>query len=95
MSVPKLITMAKIEASVLKSKFRGCLLGALIGDCTGAPFEGDTITHGDKLVIQRYYDKLEDPTFTGKLRKSIKYRVCEVSLDFSNNVLILFLTSFI
>ncbi|CAG9859282.1 unnamed protein product [Phyllotreta striolata] len=64
MSTPKLITMAKMEASVLKNKFRGCLLGSLIGDCTGAPFEGDTISHGDRLVIQRYYDKLEDPTFT-------------------------------
>lgn len=69
MSVLKSVTMAaRLEASVLKSKFKGCLLGALIGDCTGSPYEGDTITHGDKLIIQRYYDKLEDPSFTAPFK---------------------------
>ena len=24
----------------MKDKFRGCLVGALLGDCLGAPFEG-------------------------------------------------------
>lgn len=33
--------MASLEfsGSVLKSKFRGCLIGALVGDCLGIPFE--------------------------------------------------------
>lgn len=33
--------MASLEfsKSVLKSKFRGCLIGALAGDCLGIPFE--------------------------------------------------------
>lgn len=44
-----------------KSRFRGCLLGALVGDCLGAPFEGDTISAGDKLVIRDYLNKLENP----------------------------------
>lgn len=33
--------MASLEFSnsVLKSKFRGCMIGALVGDCLGIPFE--------------------------------------------------------
>lgn len=33
--------MASLEfsSSVLKSKFRGCMIGALVGDCLGIPFE--------------------------------------------------------
>lgn len=33
--------MASLEFSstVLKSKFRGCIIGALVGDCLGTPFE--------------------------------------------------------
>lgn len=57
--------MAKIDNLLLKSKFRGCLLGALIGDCLGAPFEGDTITMGGKIVLQKYWDKLDGPYFNG------------------------------
>ncbi|VEN63753.1 unnamed protein product [Callosobruchus maculatus] len=56
-------SLAVMESALLKSKFRGCLLGSVIGDCTGAPYEGDTITSGDKIVIQRYFDKLEDAEF--------------------------------
>ncbi|KAG5896276.1 hypothetical protein JTB14_033573 [Gonioctena quinquepunctata] len=55
--------MATLESPILKSKFRGCLLGSLVGDCSGAPYEGDTITSGDKIIIQRYFDKLEEPEF--------------------------------
>lgn len=59
----KNLTMATLENSLIKSKFRGCLLGSLIGDCVGAPFEGDIVTSGDKIVIQRYFEKLQDPSF--------------------------------
>lgn len=61
----KNLTMATLENSLIKSKFRGCLLGSLIGDCVGAPFEGDIVTSGDKIVIQRYFEKLQDPSFKG------------------------------
>lgn len=52
--------MAKIDSVLLRSKFRGCLLGGLLGDCLGAPFEGDPFTPGAKIVAQRYFDKLEE-----------------------------------
>lgn len=52
--------------NVLKSKFRGCLMGCLLGDCLGAPFEGDAWSAGAKLVVQNYFDKLSGPYFQGK-----------------------------
>lgn len=42
----------------LQKRFRGCLLGGLTGDCLGAPFEGDTMTPGSRLVLHNYMDKL-------------------------------------
>lgn len=57
--------MAKIDNTLLKSKFRGCLLGALLGDCLGSPFEGDQFTAGTKGVLQKNIDKLEGPSFKG------------------------------
>ena len=37
--------MSKLMQSSLqmKDKFRGCLVGALLGDCLGAPFEGQSL----------------------------------------------------
>ncbi|XP_019754450.1 ADP-ribosylhydrolase ARH3 isoform X1 [Dendroctonus ponderosae] len=55
--------------SPTQSKFRGCLLGSLMGDCLGAPYEGQEITSGDKIIIQRYFDKMEDPSFKGPFKK--------------------------
>ncbi|XP_071871330.1 ADP-ribosylhydrolase ARH3 [Bombus fervidus] len=56
--------MAKMDLSLLKSKFRGTMLGALIGDCTGSPYDsGDQLTNGMKLVLQKSFDKLEGPPF--------------------------------
>ena len=60
--------MAKIDNILLKSKFRGCLLGSLIGDCLGAPFEGDVMTTGGKLILQKYFDKLEGPYFKAPVK---------------------------
>ncbi|KAJ8919096.1 hypothetical protein NQ315_012081 [Exocentrus adspersus] len=65
----KKATMSTLESSLMKSKFRGCLLGSLIGDCLGAPFEGDVVTAGDKIVIQRYFDKLQDSTFKAPFKQ--------------------------
>lgn len=56
-----------METSVLKSKFKGSLLGSLLGDCLGAPYEGDEITSGDRIIIQRYFDKLEQEKFVGNI----------------------------
>lgn len=61
--------MAKIDNILLKSKFRGCLLGSLIGDCFGAPFEGDVMTSGGKVVLQKYFDKLEGVNFKGPIKQ--------------------------
>lgn len=56
--------MTKMDLSLLKSKFRGSMLGALIGDCTGSPYDnGDQLTSGMKLVLQKSFDKLEGPPF--------------------------------
>ncbi|KAK9872672.1 hypothetical protein WA026_018806 [Henosepilachna vigintioctopunctata] len=62
-------TMAKHNYEILKSRFRGCLLGSLLGDCLGAPFEGDEITAGEKTVIKNYLDKLEEPNFKGPIKR--------------------------
>lgn len=55
----------KMSTDKILSKFRGSLLGSLMGDCLGAPFEGNDITAGDKLIIQRYFNKMEEADFTG------------------------------
>jgi poly(ADP-ribose) glycohydrolase ARH3 len=48
--------MAGSMRSVINSKFRGCLLGGLIGDCIGSPFEGDKIVVRGALVS--YFERL-------------------------------------
>lgn len=53
----------KMNKNLLQSKFRGCLLGSLMGDCLGGPYEGQTVSSGDKIIIQRYFDKMEKPDF--------------------------------
>lgn len=50
----------------LKSKFQGCLMGALVGDCLGAPFEGDPLSRGAAKIVQNYFDKLEEPDIKGR-----------------------------
>ncbi|CAL7938948.1 unnamed protein product [Xylocopa violacea] len=56
--------MAKMDLSLLRSKFRGTMLGALVGDCTGSPYDnGDKLSSGTKLVLQKSFDKLEGPPF--------------------------------
>lgn len=59
--------MSKINPALLKSKFRGCILGSLVGDCFGAPFAGDSFTSTSKVVLQRYFDKLDGPHFKGTI----------------------------
>lgn len=55
-----------MDLSLLKSKFRGSMFGALIGDCIGSPYDNEgQLTHGTKLVLQKSFDKLEGPIFKG------------------------------
>lgn len=56
----------KMDKIALQSKFKGCLMGALLGDCLGAPFEGDPLSRGAVKVVQNYFDKLEEPNFKGR-----------------------------
>jgi poly(ADP-ribose) glycohydrolase ARH3 len=65
--------MALIDTISLASKFRGCLVGGLLGDCLGAPYEGDTVT--SKTVLQQYFDKLEGPYFKCTYIYSIIFRL--------------------
>ncbi|XP_054003802.1 ADP-ribosylhydrolase ARH3-like isoform X1 [Hylaeus anthracinus] len=56
--------MAKMDLSLLRSKFRGSMLGVLMGDCLGSPYENEELlTKGMKIVLQRSLDKLEGPMF--------------------------------
>jgi ADP-ribosylglycohydrolase len=53
--------MATVESNSLDSKFRGCLVGGLLGDSLGAPYEGRREI--SKTGLQKYFDKLEGPYF--------------------------------
>lgn len=55
--------IAAAESVLTVAKYRGCLIGALVGDCLGAPFEGDPTV--PRTQLHKYLDKLEDPTFKG------------------------------
>ncbi|GBN11288.1 Poly(ADP-ribose) glycohydrolase ARH3 [Araneus ventricosus] len=49
--------MASVESnSGLLSKFRGCMIGSLIGDCLGEPFE--LRTRASKTVLRNYFSNL-------------------------------------
>lgn len=45
-----------LSSAVLASKFRGCLVGALLGDCIGVPFEGDSPI--SKRILNNYLSNL-------------------------------------
>lgn len=57
--------MSAVTNSVclLAGKFRGCLVGSLLGDCLGAPFEGDFPV--SKSVLSSYVAKLLDESAKG------------------------------
>lgn len=62
--------MRLINSAMLASKFRGSMLGALAGDCCGAPYEGqDVCVGGERIILKKYFDKLEGPYFTGTVKK--------------------------
>lgn len=52
--------MAVVEAvEGLAGKFRGSMAGALMGDCLGAPFEGES--RASRSVLNSYFRRLADP----------------------------------
>lgn len=51
----------------MMSKFRGALVGVLLGDCLGSPYEGDETV--SKIMLQKYFDKMEDPRFKSPIKK--------------------------
>ncbi|BES91662.1 poly(ADP-ribose) glycohydrolase [Nesidiocoris tenuis] len=57
-----------IETAVLANKFRGCMLGSLLGDCLGSPFEAESGPVA-KTILQKYFDKMEDPTFKSPVKR--------------------------
>lgn len=67
--------MAKMDLSLLRSKFRGSMLGALVGDCLGSPYDsGEKLSNGTKLVLQKSLDKLEGPLYKGKTECNLYIR---------------------
>lgn len=59
--------MRLLTSAMLASKFRGSMLGALAGDCCGSLYEGEnTCNVGERLILKKYFDKLEGPFFKGK-----------------------------
>ena len=48
-----------VTTAMMLQRFTGCMMGALAGDCLGAPFEND---HNVALsVLNNYISKLTDP----------------------------------
>lgn len=55
-----------MELQLLKSKFRGSMLGVLMGDCLGSPYENEELlSSGMRNVLQKSFDKLEGSIFKG------------------------------
>lgn len=62
----KMISVAQELQVVLRSKFRGCLLGALYGDCFGAQFENEPFSGSGKYMTQRFFDGMDKSTRGGE-----------------------------
>lgn len=65
----KSILMEATTISNMLSRFRGTLLGGLLGDCCGAPFEGEILESSDKTTLRKYFDKLEGPFFKAPFKQ--------------------------
>ncbi|XP_042903943.1 ADP-ribosylhydrolase ARH3 [Parasteatoda tepidariorum] len=83
---------AVLASAGLAAKFRGCLIGSLIGDCLGAPFEGDfpisksvlgnfftNILNGETKQMLPYTD---DTAMTLSVAKSLieNKKICPIDL---------------
>lgn len=61
--------MQRIEPALFASKFRGTLLGVLVGDCCGLPFEFEGPTNASSAaVIKNNLDKLEGEYFKAPVK---------------------------
>ncbi|XP_011064076.1 PREDICTED: poly(ADP-ribose) glycohydrolase ARH3-like [Acromyrmex echinatior] len=59
-----IIITLRMDSVLLKNKFRGTMLGVLVGDCLGSPYEGlKTISIQKKRVLQRRLNQLWDTKF--------------------------------
>ncbi|EEB18428.1 ADP-ribosylglycohydrolase, putative [Pediculus humanus corporis] len=58
--------MAAVDKVLLASKFRGTLVGALLGDCLGAPYED--VASISKRQLQTYFDKMESTQVKGPFK---------------------------
>ena len=47
---------ALFSNAVLRGKFKGSMIGALLGDCLGSPFEGDSRV--SKRILTNYINNL-------------------------------------
>lgn len=62
--------MRLTEPALIVSKFRGSILGALVGDCCGGPFEGQSLLQGgERTLLRKNLDRLEGPFFDGNLSR--------------------------
>ena len=59
------LASSNINPNIVLSKFRGSMIGGLVGDCCGAPYENEILGKGDKLILKKFLDKLEGPPFVG------------------------------
>lgn len=48
---------------VMAGRFRGCMVGSLMGDCLGAPFEGEP--RSTRSVLNSYFKRLAEPDLKG------------------------------
>lgn len=58
----------KMSTSSFFAKFRGCLIGALVGDCLGAPFEGE-----ERVSISSLCNYFQEWLKDGPKTKLLKY----------------------
>lgn len=86
------MSIRRMDLSLIKKKFRGCILGALSGDCLGSPYEGDSpLSTGEKIILQKSFDKLEGVYYRGKIIFKFHFTVL---MDFLDNELIFFIYFF-
>lgn len=71
--------MAAVDKVLLASKFRGTLVGALLGDCLGAPYED--VASISKRQLQTYFDKMESTQVKGKVQETSSSRFQESKFE--------------
>lgn len=62
----KIVVATSRTCPGLASRFRGCMLGQLLGDCLGQPFEGEERPIS-KSVLNSYFEKLHDSNLKGNI----------------------------